>query len=261
MTGSFETVNYEVDGAVGVVSINRPEVMNAFDSRLRSELAEALRGACNDPDVRVIVVTGVGRNFSAGADLKAGRDASKTVEQTLMEEYRPTFDLISKSPKPVISAIEGNAAGIGLSVALVCDLTVIGESAFLMSPFANISLVPDGGATWMLTQQLGYKRAYQMAIECERVPAQRCLELGLVNRVVPDGQALSNAKAWGAELAKRAPLALGATKHAMRAASSQSYADSYQMEASLQLACMDSNDFTEGVNAFLEKRSPQFRGN
>lgn len=261
MSSNFETVNYEVDGAVGIVSINRPGSMNSFDTGLRSDLAAALRGACNDAEVRVIVVTGVGRNFSAGADLKAGRDPGKTVEQTLMEEYRPSFDLISNTPKPVISAVEGNAAGIGLSLALVCDLTVIGESAFLMSPFANISLIPDGGSTWMLTQQLGYKLAYQLAIECERIPAPRCLELGLVNRVVPDGQALTDAKAWGKALAKRAPLALGGTKQAMRAAMSQSYADSYQMEANLQLACMQSNDFNEGVNAFLEKRPPQFKGN
>jgi 2-(1,2-epoxy-1,2-dihydrophenyl)acetyl-CoA isomerase len=160
----------------------------------------------------------------------------------------------------VISAVNGFAAGIGLSFALVADLVVMGESAFLLSPFSNIGLVPDGGATWLLPRLIGYQRAYQLCIENERIVAPRCLELGLANRVVPDDQLLSATVTWAHALARRAPLALARTKQAMRRASEVTYLEALKLEAELQKASVESADCKEGVAAFLEKRKPRFTG-
>lgn len=254
------TVTYEVEERVAVIRLNRPDAMNAFDRTLRGDLTAALAQAAGDDAVRVVVLAGSGRVFSAGADLKAGFPDGEQVRRQLMEEYRPALVAIAEMDKPVISAVHGSAAGIGLSFALVCDLTVMAESAFLLAPFSNIGLIPDGGANWLLPRAIGYKRAYQIAIENERVPASRCLELGLVNRVVPDEALMSETLAWARSLAVRAPIALARTKRAMREAATRSYDEVLELEAELQAGCIESEDCREGVQAFLEKRKPDFRG-
>ena len=160
----------------------------------------------------------------------------------------------------MIAAIGGPAAGIGLSYALACDLVVMSESAYLLSPFASIGLIPDGGATWFLARTLGYHRAYQLCVEAERIGAARCQELGLANTVVEDGRAESEAVAWAASLAQRAPLALARTKQAMRKAMHLSLGETIAEEARLQNACVASEDAAEGVTAFREKRKPEFKG-
>src|SRR5210317_2573266 len=157
--------------------------MNAFNMELRAALVDALARAHSDDSVRVVVFTGEGRCLSAGADLKAGID--RDVEEILQSEYRPVQEAIASIPKPVIAAVPGSAAGIGLSFALICDLLVMADNAFLLSPFTTISLVPDGGLNWLLVHQLGYRRAFQLSIESERISADRCLDLGLANKVVP----------------------------------------------------------------------------
>jgi 2-(1,2-epoxy-1,2-dihydrophenyl)acetyl-CoA isomerase len=162
--------------------------------------------------------------------------------------------------KPVVAAVAGPAAGIGLSFALACDLVMMSEDAYLLSPFAAIGLIPDGGATWLLARTLGYHRAYQLCVESERVPAARCLELGLANRVVPADALDAESLAWAESLAERSPLALARTKLAMRAAMTSSFSETVAYEAHLQNACVESEDAQEGVAAFLGKRKAEFKG-
>ncbi len=256
----FNTVIYEPADAVARITLNRPDAMNGFNQELRLELLEALRQAEEDPATRVVILTGAGRCFTAGADLKAGFPSGEEVQRQLDEEYGPCLLTIARMPKPVISAVNGFAAGIGLSFALAADLVVMGESAFLLSPFSNIGLVPDGGATWLLPRLIGYQRAYQLCVENERIMAPRCLELGLANRVVPDDELLGATNTWAQGLARRAPLALARTKQAMREAAESDYSAALKLEARLQNACVQSDDCREGVSAFLEKRKPQFTG-
>jgi len=254
-----DLVNYEQDGAVVVITINRPDAMNAFTTELSLALQLALEKAHNDESVRAVVLTGEGRCFSAGADLKSGFEG-RPVSGKLQYEYRPVLSAIASMPKPVISAIPGSAAGIGMSTALYCDLVIMADNAFLLSPFTTISLVPDGGLNWILVRQLGYHRAYQLSVESERIPAERCVELGLANKAVPADELQSAALAWAQSLAKRAPMSLAATKKAMRHAMDNDWASSFNLEAELQQSLAGSEDNREGVTAFFEKREAKFKG-
>jgi 2-(1,2-epoxy-1,2-dihydrophenyl)acetyl-CoA isomerase len=255
-----ETVTYEQQGATAVVGLNRPDALNSFTSALCADLLAALEKAAAANDVRVIVLTGEGRAFSAGADLKSGGEGPRTTFGKLHFEYRPALAAIAQIPKPVIAAVPGFAAGIGLSFALHCDLVVMADDAFLLSPFTTISLVPDGGANWLLVRQLGYHRAYQLSVESERISANRCLDLGLVNKVVPAAELRDATLAWAEQLAQRAPLSLAATKKVMRHAMDHDWASSFDLEADLQERLRQSADAEEGVAAFLQKRPPEFKG-
>jgi 2-(1,2-epoxy-1,2-dihydrophenyl)acetyl-CoA isomerase len=258
--GGREPVRSERHGAVALVTIDRPETRNALSREVAGALHGALVAAAADPALRVIVLTGAGGAFSAGADLKEGLPTHQRVEDTINERYRPSLELITGLDKPVIAAIPGPAAGIAMSYALACDLVVMAEEGYLLSPFSTIGLVPDGGATWFLARRLGYHRAYQLCVEAERIPAGRCLELGLANRVVPGPTLIEHTLTWAAELARRAPLALAATKQAMRQAMWLSWSDTVTAEARLQNDLATSADAREAVQAFLTKRPPKFEG-
>jgi len=254
-----DIVRYEQADGVAVVTLNRPDAMNAFTSQLSIDLLAALEQARNDGSVRAVVLTGEGRCFSAGADLKGGLEG-RTVFGKLQYEYRPVMTAVASMPKPVIAAVPGSAAGIGLSLALTCDLLIMADDAFLLSPFTTISLVPDGGLNWLLVRQLGYRRAFQLSVESERIDAGRCVELGLANKAVPAGQLQVAAREWAQALVKRAPLSLAATKKVMRLAMDHDWDTCFNAEAELQQSLVGCADNVEGVKAFFEKREPEFKG-
>ena len=256
----YETVRYEVDGPVAIITIYRPDAMNSFNTQLRSELLAAFEDAAADSSVRAVILTGEGRAFCAGADLKEGLGKTKSIQEVLQTEYRPVLECIASMPQPVIAAVNGSAAGIGMSYALGCDLLIMADNAFLLSPFTTISLVPDGGLNWLLVHQLGYRRAFQLSIESERISAERCVELGLANKVVPADSLLEEAMTWANALSERAPLSVATTKQAMRLAASTDWAATFDFEASNQDRLLASEDSAEGVAAFFEKRKATFQG-
>ena len=254
-----EVVSFEQKGPVAVITLCRPDAMNAFTTELSLQLQLALERAAADDNTRVVVLTGEGRCFSAGADLNSGFEGRPVIGK-LHYEYRPVLSAIATMAKPVIAAVPGSAAGIGMSTALHCDLLIMADNAFLLSPFTTISLVPDGGLSWLLVRQLGYRRAYQLSVESERISAQRCVELGLANKAVPADELQSSALDWANSLAERAPRSLAATKKTMRHAADNDWESTFSLEADWQQALAGSDDNVEGVAAFFEKRAPKFTG-
>jgi 2-(1,2-epoxy-1,2-dihydrophenyl)acetyl-CoA isomerase len=251
---------YDIEGAIARITLNRPDALNAFDARLRSQLTAAVERAAADQAVRAVVLTGAGRAFSSGADLKAGMSDGAEIQRQLIEEYAPSVNAIVGISKPVIAAVEGFVAGVGCAHVLASDLVVMAEDAFLLLPFSSIALVPDGGLTWLLERRLGHRIAFELAADAQRVSASRCRELGLVNRVVPKGMALATAGEWAQRLASGAPLALAHTKRLLHECATLDLRQAQRREAEAQSQCIDSEDFREGVRAFFAKRPPEFTG-
>jgi len=258
----YPSVAVERRGAVAIVTMNRPQALNAFDAALRRDILLAAREVNSDDDIRVVVLAGAGRGFGAGADLAETpmSDPNWRVDDQLNLEYKPVMLEIYQAPKPWISAVHGPAAGISSAFAMVCDLTVMAEDAYIYQAFTAISLVPDGGATWHLVRTIGRKRAYEIIATGEKLPAAKCLEWGLCNRVVPSGELLESTLAWASELASRAPLSLRYAKRAVAEACEADLDKVISHEADLQQICIASEDSAEGAAAFLEKRAPQWKG-
>ncbi|WP_027948517.1 enoyl-CoA hydratase/isomerase family protein [Haliea salexigens] len=257
---NYDTVTVERFERVALVSFNRPDSLNAFNAALRADILQAVEEVNADPEIRVAVLTGAGRAFSAGADLAEVTGADFDVESQLNQEYKPVLMAIHQAPMPWVSAVNGAAAGVGSAFAMGCDLTVMAENAYLYQAFAAISLVPDGGATWHLARTLGRKRAYELIVTGEKLPAQRCHELGLCNRVVAADTLVADALAWAQELAGKAPLALRYAKESLNFALEQELPATISEEARLQKICIGSADAVEGVEAFIGKRAPVWQG-
>jgi len=258
----FETIFYEMQDNVALITMNRPERRNAMNLTLNRELLDAFEQAAGDEQVRAVLVTGAGKGFCSGADLTMFQPlpTPEQIVEIIISNYKPMMAVVSGMKKPVIAAVNGVAAGAGASLALACDLRLMAHDANMLMAFSNIALVPDAGANWLLTRLVGYGRAYEIAVEGSRIPAERCLELGLTNKVVPAEQLLSIATAWARKLAQRPTLALGLTKQAMQFAQLNDLASTIEFEANLQRQTIVSHDFMEGVMAFMEKREPAFQG-
>ena len=258
----FTTLSVKRSEGIALLSFNRPDRLNAIDTAMRREFVLAAQELNADESVRVVVLTGSGRAFSAGADLAedGGVMDGQLTEDMLNQEFKPGLLAIAEGPKPWISAVNGPCAGIGTAYAMACDLMVMAEDAYLYQAFAAIGLVPDGGATWQLARALGRKRAYELIVTGEKLPAARCAELGLCNRVVAPADLLDQAMAWAAELAGKAPLAIRYAKESLNFAMEHGLGEVISNEARLQHICVDSEDAREGGLAFLQKRKPAFTG-
>ena len=255
----FENVIIERHGSVAVVSMNRPNSLNAFNTAMRLELLAAVELVNQEDAIRVGILGGAGRAFSAGADLMEDLGPDALVENQLMDEYKPILMAITNAPKPWMAAVNGAAAGIGSAFAMACDLTVMARDAYFYQAFAAIGLIPDGGVSWHLVHTLGRKRAYELIVSGEKLKAEKCLELGLCNRVADEATLLEETLEWAQELANKAPLSLQYSKQALNEAMSSSLAETIGSEAKLQHLCATSEDFAEGVAAFTQKRAPKWK--
>ena len=258
----YKTILYAVDEFVAAITLNRPDKLNALTVEMYGEIADAVETARDDEHVRVVLVTGAGRGFCAGQDLSVFATAPPPdeVEQALMTITKPLIESIVGVEKPTLAAVNGVAAGAGASLALACDLRIMSEEASLLQAFVNIGLVPDAGSAWFLVRLVGYSRAFEMAIEGERIPAERCLELGLANRVVSADKLMDEAGTWAKKLAQRPTLTVGLTKRVMLDAITSDLSGTLVLEAALQKIAVASEDHREGVMAFIEKRKPVFKG-
>ena len=257
-----DTVSYETDGHVAVITLNRPEAMNAFNRDMRGGLMEAQRTAEGDDAIRVVVLIGSGRAFSSGTDLKEGLggDPEAGFFDNSVRDYKPLVDGVAKSSKIYISAINGFAGGVALGLALGSDLSVMADDAVVFSPFIDIGLVPDGGASWWFVHHLGYQRAFAAMAQGTRLGAQDCLDAGMVNKVVPAGELREATVAWAHDLAAKAPLALRALKQIMRAATTDTQENIARLESEHQMVMANTEDSREGIMSFVQKRTPNFTG-
>lgn len=265
MASDNPPVLLENKGAVRVLTLNRPDVLNACNLALLTELGKAIRDAERDAGVRCLVLTGAGRGFSAGqdlADVAERYQSSQPIElgAHLRRNYHGTIVKIRTMEKPVVAAVNGVAAGAGCSLALACDVRVAAESASFIEAFVNVGLVPDSGSTFMLPRLIGLSRALEMAITGRKVKADEALRIGLVNQVVADGELLNETLKLAAKLAELPPRAIGLTKRAMNAAWCNDLETQLEYEAQLQTTAGQTGDHREGVTAFLEKRTPKFTG-
>ncbi len=260
----YETVIWEQSDAVGRLILNRPDSLNAWTPEFGHELRQVLEGDAASDSVRAVLITGAGRGFSSGADLKSGfepaDDGLPNLRKELNEIYHPVITAVRRIEKPVIAAVNGPAVGIGCSLALACDLSMAAESAFFGLAFVNIGLMPDGGSTAFVPPAIGRARAFQMALLGERIPAPQALQWGLVNWVYPDDQLMNEANALVERMAAGPTRSYASSKRALNQFIYGDLDAQLGLEAELQHALGRTKDFIEGTTAFVEKRAPAFTG-
>jgi 2-(1,2-epoxy-1,2-dihydrophenyl)acetyl-CoA isomerase len=261
---AYDTVNLHQRGGIAKIELNRPEVMNAWNVQFGLDLLAAVQRVADDDGVRAVAITGAGRGFSSGADLKQGfepgPDGRPDVGTVLRERYHPIIVGVRTMPKPVVAAVHGPAVGIGMSLALAADLIVAAESAYFLLAFVNIGLVPDGGSSVFVPARAGFTRAIEMATLGERIPASQALDWGLVNRVHPDDAFAREVEALMDRLAAGPTRSYAGTKRQLNARVFAGMDEQLELEARIQEEMAKSDDFLEGVAAFVAKREARFQG-
>jgi len=261
-----QTVDVRRDGGATTIELNRPQALNAWNAQLGDDLLAALREAAGDASVRAVVITGGGRAFSSGADLKdvSGGDTTSDghpdVYKTLTERYHPIMLAIREMPKPVVASVNGPAVGIGCSLALCCDLIVAAQSAYFLLAFVNIGLVPDGGSSLLVPSRVGMARASELSMLGERLPAEQALQWGLINRVVADDVLAEQTAALAARLASGPTRSYAGAKRQLNNWLYARIEEQLELEAQVQQEMAGSADFVEGAMAFAQKRPPRFSG-
>ena len=256
---NYEAIELEENEGVVILRLNRPEVMNALNVRMRGELTHALAAA---PEMgRVLVITGTGVAFCSGQDLGDGVNAAEpNLERTLRDEYFPMMRALVELDIPVIAAVNGAAAGAGANLALLADVIIAAESAYFVQAFSRIGLIPDAGGTWLLPRQIGHAKTMGAALFAERISAREASELGMIWEAVPDSEFADRWMDRARFLAKGPTQAYARIKRALRSSYGSSFEEQIAIEAKLQGEAGRTRDFKEGLLAFVEKRSPQFEG-
>ena len=254
----FDTIELKKINRVGVITLNRPDVLNALNEQLVWDLQEATKNLREDDEIRVVVITGAGKGFTAGADLTESESTWTSTKDSLLRGFLPTFENIMQMPKPVIGSINGPAAGIGAAIAMACDLRFMSDKGYILSVFSNIAIVPDGGLSWLLTRYMGYTKAFEYAIEAKKITADECIHYGIANKKVSSEDLESETMAWAEKLAKRSPQSLSNTKKIMRNSLEKTYIETYNEEAEIQNKIFGNDENREAIKAFFEKREPNF---
>ena len=256
---AYETLLHQADAGVATITLNRPEALNALNALMRRELLAAVKGAGRDATVRAIVITGAGRGFCAGADLRGG-SGEREFRRVLTDEYNPLIEAIRRVPKPVLASVNGVAAGAGVSLALAADVVIVSDGARFVPAFNRIALVPDSGLTRTLVRAVGRHRATAILLGERELDAAEAHEAGLVTAVVPADRLIAETRALAERLASGPTGAIGLTKRLINSAEDATLAETLAAEAALQEIAGRAADHAEGVAAFAEKREPEFGG-
>ena len=255
----YQTIDYQLEDGIAVVTLNRPEVMNALTQQMRAEITDAV--IAGGREARVVVLTGVGKAFCSGQDLgDGGSAASLDLERTLRDEYAPMIRAITTCPVPVISAVNGAAAGAGANLALAADVVIASESAYFMQAFSRIGLMPDAGGTYVLPRLVGHARAMGMSLFADKISARKAESWGMIWEAVADNEFAETWKARARHLAEGPTVAYTHIKRALQASGDNELEEQLALEAKLQGKCGKTRDFQEGVVAFLEKRTATYEG-
>lgn len=257
---AWETILFEVAEGVATLTLNRPDKLNAFNDQLHHDIADALGQVESDAAIRALIITGAGRGFCSGADLSQRLSGGGGTNDALDRHYHPRLRRLRALKKPVVAAVNGVAAGAGMSLALSCDIVIAAQSATFVQAFTRIGLVPDAGSTYFLPRLVGAARAKGMTMLAEALPAAQAEAWGMIWKAVPDDQLMPHAKTLAQKLAQGPTFALGLTKTAIDASLGNDLDTQLALERDSQKAASESQDFREGVTAFLEKRTAKFQG-
>ncbi|MBB3359979.1 MULTISPECIES: enoyl-CoA hydratase/isomerase family protein [unclassified Novosphingobium] len=258
----YENIIYDVSERIATVTLNRPDAMNATTDQLYSELQHLIPRIAADPGVSVVILTGAGRGFCAGADLKASKDSLTPLQRRARHRWilKEVLEPLYKLEKPVIAAVNGAAAGAGANIALSCDIIIASEKASFIQAFAKVGLMPDLGGMFFLSRAVGINKAKELCFTARKVPAEEALALGIANKVVPHDALMDEARAMARQIAAGSPTAMAMSKRLLNMSQTATFEQMLEFEAYSQTIAYLTPEYREGVMAFREKRAPDFAG-